>query len=153
MRDFDDEMQTFKALPFRDKLSVSWCLARGRAPADREMAVASVELAESYRRNSRLPVAVLRWAPVVIVVAGLLGVLLNVVDGVQLGLVVYILMILVGIANFAFNPLTRPQNMARSLEEARLIASAGASPGLPEGREYVDDIRRADADRLSEFDR
>jgi len=151
MWDLDDEMQAFKALSYRDKLRVSRCLAKGRAPDDQQMGVAAVELAESYQRKSRAQVAILRWAPVVIVGVGVLGVALNAIDGVKVGLIVYALMILVGITNFVFNPLTRPQNMARSLKASRLIASAGVAPYLPNGADYVEDIRRADAERLSQF--
>jgi hypothetical protein len=35
---------------------------------------------------------------------------------------------------------------------SRLVASAGSAPYLDEGAKYVDDIRRADAERLSQFD-
>lgn len=120
----DDEMPVFKALPYRDKLRVSRCLAQGHAPGSRQMATAAVELAESYGRQSRAKVALLRWSPLILIVIGGVGATFNAIDGDRLGLFVYVLMILVSIWNLMFEPATRPENMARSLEASRRIAAA-----------------------------
>lgn len=148
----DDEMQTFKALPYRDKLRVSRHLARGQAPGDPRMAAAAVELAESYQRQERLLVMFLRWSPLILLVIGGVGAVFDAIDGDQFGLILYALIALGGIWDLMFNPLTRPKNMARSLEASRRISSAGCAPYLEEGAKYVEGIRRADAERLSRWD-
>lgn len=152
MWDTDEEMQAFKALPYRDKLRVGRCLARGQAPADRHLAAAAVELAESYQRKSRGYLALLRWFPVFLMVIGGLGVALNATGGDPLGLVIYALYLPMGFAYLACSPVTRPKNMARALEASRLVSSAGIAPYLKDGAEYVEDIRRADAERLSQLE-
>lgn len=152
MWDLGDQTQVFKALPYRDKLRVSRRLARGQAPADPHMATAAIELAESYQRKSRSYVALMRWSPAILIVIGGLNLALDVTGGDQLGLIVSVLYVLMGIVYLMFNPVTRPKNMDRALETSRLIATAGSAPYLKDGPEYVEDVRRADAERLSRLD-
>lgn len=124
MWNVDDEMQTFKALSYRDKVRVGRCLARGVAPDDPQQVVAGIELAESYQRNSRILVVVMRWLPAIMIILGGIGVVFNTLDEDYLGAVLYVLFALIGLAHYMINPVTRPKNMARSLEASRGIAAA-----------------------------
>lgn len=152
MWDVDDEMRVFKALSYRDKVRVGRCLARGEAPDDPQRAAAAVELAESYQRQSRTLMAVMRWLPAVMIIVGGVGVVLDALDEDYLGSSLYVLFALIGVTHFMINPATRPKNRARSLEASRRVASAGSAPYLEDGAEYVEDIRRADVERLSRLD-
>jgi hypothetical protein len=171
----DDEMQTFSALPYRDKWRVSRCLVRGEAPRDPRKAAAAVELAESYQRQRRRNGAFLSWLPVALIILSGCFAVIDAVEGDLLGVITFALIVLGSIGQLMFNPITRPKNMARALEASRRIAAAGAyleqedrstaawqaqwrkalegsagvAPKLGEGSEYVEDIRRADAERLS----
>jgi hypothetical protein len=147
----DDEMQTFNALSYWDKVRVGRCLARGEAPDDPHRAAAA-ELAESYQRQSRTLMAVMRWLPAAIVIAGGVGLVLNALAEDYLGSILYVLFALIGVTHFMINPATRPKNRVRSLEASRLVASAGSAPYLEDGVEYVESIRRADVQRLSRLD-
>lgn len=122
----DDEMQVFKALPYRDKVRVSRFLVRGVAPDDPKQVVAAVELAENYQRKNQILLASMRWLPAIIVVVGVVGVVLHAMEGDYLGSIFYVLFALIGAVHFLINPATRPKNMARSLEASRLISSAGS---------------------------
>jgi hypothetical protein len=68
------------------------------------MAVAAVELAESYQRQGRVVTALNGDVLVVIVMA---------------------LVMLINIAHLTLNPITRPQNVAHSLEASRRVSAAG----------------------------
>jgi hypothetical protein len=121
----DEEMQTFNELPYRDKWRVSRCLVRGEAPRDPRKAAAAVELAESYQRQRRRDGAFLFWLPVALIVgAGCLAVL-DAVEGDLLRVITFALVVLSGIEQLMFNPITRPKNMARALEASRRIVASG----------------------------
>jgi hypothetical protein len=151
----DEQMQTFKALSYGDKLRVSRSVTRGEAPANPRMAAAAVELAESCQRQSWGYTGVMRWGPIVLlVIAGCNGVL-DATDGNALGLILNVLIAVISVLNFLLSPATRPKNMAQALEASRrvvLAESAGLAPNLKEGVEYVEDLRRADAERLSQLE-
>lgn len=78
---------------------------------------------------------------------------LNSLEGDSLGVILYVLSALIGLTHLMINPATRPKNMAKALHRSRLVASAGIAPYLKDGVEYVDQIRLADAARLSQLDR
>lgn len=128
MWEVDDEMQVFKALPYRDKVRVSRCLARGEAPDDPQRATAAVELAESYQRKSPSLMTLMRWLPAIMIIFGGIGLVLDALEGDYLGSILYALFALIAAIHFMINPATRPKNMARALEGSRLIASAGSAP-------------------------
>lgn len=122
----DDQMPTFKALSYWDKLRVGRRVTKGEAPDDPLMASAAVELAESYKHGGRVPVISSRWGPaIMIVLFGCLFVL-DVIDRDQLGQILNALIILLFIPHLFFNPGTRPKNMARSLEASSRIAAAAS---------------------------
>lgn len=152
MWDSDDEMQVFQGLSYWDKVRVGRCLAKGEAPDDPRRAAAAVELAESYQRQNRTLTGVMRWLPAVIIIVGGVGVVLDALDEDYLGSILYVLLALIGITHFMINPATRPKNRIRSLEKSRLVASAGSAPYLEDGAKYVENLRRVDAARLSQFD-
>jgi hypothetical protein len=64
----DQQMETFRALPFRDQWRVRGYLVHGEASDDPRMAAATVELAESYERHKRLYMGVMRWLPLLMLV-------------------------------------------------------------------------------------
>lgn len=115
----DKGMQSFNALPFRDKWRVRGFLARGEAPNDPCMATAAVELAESYPRQA---MAWMRWLPIyILLIIGYLA-LPRAIDGDLAMAILYTVVALISIVQFVFSPLTRPKNMARSLKASRRIA-------------------------------
>ncbi|HYH53602.1 MAG TPA: hypothetical protein VD761_05680 [Solirubrobacterales bacterium] len=119
----DDEMQTFKALSYRDKVRVSSRLARGRAPADPLLATAAVELAESYQRQERLLVVAMRWLPVLVFPVFALAAVFTAIDG-EWRAILYGLVAVGNLAQLAINPVTRPKNMARALEASRRVTAS-----------------------------
>lgn len=121
----DDQMPTFKALSYRDRLRVSRCVARGEAPRDPRIALAAVELAESYQRREQLELTFMRWGPSVLILFVTLGAVSNAVDGDTLGLILCTLTALITVLQLMCDPGARPKNMARSLEASRQIAAAG----------------------------
>jgi hypothetical protein len=115
----DEHMEEFRALALRDKLRVCWGLARGRAPDDPGMALAAVELAESYERQSRFYVWVMRWMPLFMVVVFGYVTASHLAYGDQTLLLPYSIMVFIAIGNLLINPLAWPKNMARALEGSR----------------------------------
>jgi hypothetical protein len=118
----DDEMQVFRALPYRQKLRVGRCLARGEAPTDPQMAAAAVELAASYQRQDRLDAVAYRWAPLILLVCAACLAISAIDRGDELSLIINTLVVLTSVMHFAVSPATRPKNMARALEASRRIA-------------------------------
>lgn len=118
----NDEMQAFRALPYRQKLRVGRSLARGEAPTDPQLAAAAVELAESYERQDRLSAVAYRWAPLLILVFAAPLAISGIDRGDELGLIINALIVLTSAMHFALSPATRPKNMARGLEASRRIA-------------------------------
>jgi hypothetical protein len=101
-----EQAEAFKALSYGDKWRVTRCLTRGEAPRDPRMAPAAVELAESYQRLSPFYLALLRWAPVLIIVGAGSIALAAAVEGDQV-------------------KATRPKNVARSLEASKRVVASG----------------------------
>jgi hypothetical protein len=120
-------MRTFKTLSFRDKLRVARYLVRGEAPVDQKLAVAAIELAESYRRQGRVYATVTRWMPwVMLVVFG--GIAIPAAFQGDVGMTIaYMLLILVCVGDLIFNPVLRPKNVARSLEASRRAVAPTAT--------------------------
>jgi hypothetical protein len=119
-------MQTFNALSYGDKWRVSRCLARGEAPRDPRMAVAAVELAEDYQRQSRAFRGLARWLPVILVVVATCITVSSAIEGDHLTLILNVLLALGGVGQLLFNPAARPKNTARSLEASRRVVEAQA---------------------------
>lgn len=123
----DAGLEKFQALPFRDKWRVNRSLARGEAPRDPRMAAAAVELAEWHQRKSRHHRAWMRWAPFVLLILAAYPMISDAVGGDMVAAAVAAAAVL-GIAfDQAFNPATRPKNMARSLEASRRVAVIAAA--------------------------
>lgn len=121
----DKEMQTFNALPFRDKWRVRGFLARGEAPGDPRLATAAVELAESYPRQGRLSMAWMRWMPVFFLVVIGFSAIPRAIDGDLEMAILYAVVVLVSIGHLIFSPVARPKKMTRALEASRQIAGSG----------------------------
>jgi C4-dicarboxylate transporter len=119
---WDDQMQTFKALSYGDKLRVSRCLVRGVAPNDPRMAAAAIELAESYERQTPAYTALMRWFPLIVVVGNGYLALPDVMDGDQAMAIFYALVVLLSVEYLMFSPAMRPKNRARSLEASRRLS-------------------------------
>jgi hypothetical protein len=116
--------QIFSALPYGDKVRVTRCLARGKAPDDPRLAAAAVELAESYRHQGRAQAAFIRWAPVLIAVI-LSALTVPAAIGGDLPMAIaFFLVALCSIAYIVFDPAAQPKNVARSLEASRQVAAA-----------------------------
>src|SRR4051812_8161662 len=120
----DEDMQVFRALPYRKKLRVSRCPIRGEAPADPRLAVAAVELAGKYQRQSASTTAFMRWAPAFIILSSAILMISAIDRGDNLLLIGSALVVLGHIAQYAFNPATRPKNTARALEASTRVAAA-----------------------------
>lgn len=117
-------MQTFQALSSLDKFRVSRFLTRGEAPDDPRMAVAAVELAESFQRQSWIYAALMRWSPVLSFVVLTYLTTPAAVGGDGGMAILYALLVLVGIGNLMFNPAIRPKNVGRSLEASRRVVAS-----------------------------
>lgn len=119
-------MQTFQALSYSDKWRVRGFLVRGEAPPDRQTAAAAAELAESYQRQGRTFMKLMRWLSATGVVVFGAAAIFMAIDGDALKAILYALLALTNVAHLMYNPAVRPQNVARSLEASRqVIASDG----------------------------
>jgi hypothetical protein len=118
-------MQTFNAMPIRDKWRVRGFLARGEAPSEPHTATAAVELAESYSRQGRLSMAWMRWFPAFFLVVIGLSAIPRAIEGELAMAILYAVVVLVSIGHLIFAPVTRPKKMARSLEASRRVAGSG----------------------------
>src|SRR3954453_17556870 len=119
----DEDMQVFRALPYRKKLRVSRCLIRGEAPTDPGLAVAAVELAGKYERQSASTTAFMRWAPAFIVLSTAILMISAIDSGDNMLLNGSSLVVLALIAQYAFKPETRPKTPARALEASKRVAA------------------------------
>jgi hypothetical protein len=89
------------------------------------MAAAAVELAESYQRRGQVATTLARWLPIAVVIgAGAAGVL-NAANGEASLAIVMALVVLVNVGHLTLNPMTRPKNVARSLEASRRVSTVG----------------------------
>jgi hypothetical protein len=119
----EQKLQIFNALSYGDKVRVARCLARGKAPNDPRLAAAAVELAESYRHQSRAQAAFMRWAPVVTaVILSALTLPAAIAGDLPMAIALF-LVALCGIAYIVFDPAARPKNVARSLDASRQVAA------------------------------
>jgi|GEM_PF-2969727 len=125
----EENMETFRALSFGEKWSIRGYVARGSAPSNPRLARAAIELAESYQRQRLY--AGMRWLPGVMIAIGLAGLLLNALDGDQIGTILNVLIIVVAVAQYILNPATKPKNVARSVEASRQIIGGGDPPAAP----------------------
>lgn len=120
-----NDKPTFRALPYRDKWRVTRLVAKGEAPQDARMAAAAVELAEGCQSRGR-EVPLHRGLAIVLILGGLALAVLAAADGDALVMSAMGLLVLSNVAQFAFNPMTRPKNVARSLEASRRVSAAGS---------------------------
>jgi len=98
------------------------------------MAAAAIELAESYQRRGG-EASLHRGLAILLIFIGLSLAVLAASKGDTLLLVAMLLVVLSNVAQFAFNPMTRPKNVARSLEASRrLVGPAMPEEGLPRTR-------------------
>lgn len=118
------EMKTFRNLSYGEKWRVARFLTRGKAPSDPRMALAAVELAESYQRQGRAYTALIRWLPAAMVVVFGFIAIPAAADGEAVMAVLYTMIILLGIGDVIFNPVVRPRNAARSLCASKQIVAS-----------------------------
>lgn len=116
--------QIFSALSYGDKVRVTRCLARGKAPDDPRLAAAAVELAESYRHQGWVQAAFMRWTPVVTAIILSVLTIPAAIGGDLPMAVAFFLVALCSIAYMVFDPAAKPKNVARSLEASRQVAAA-----------------------------
>lgn len=119
-------MRTFQALSYGEKWRVTRLVAKGEAPHDPRMAAAAVELAESYQRRGRVAPTLLRWLAIAVILGGVAVAILSAANGDALLTITMALVVLTNVAHLAFNPMIRPQNVARSLEASRRVSVAGS---------------------------
>lgn len=118
-------MQAFQALSYGDKWRVTRFLANGEAPQDPRMAAAAVVLAESYQHRGPAVTTLARWLPIAVVIGGGAAAILSAASGDAAAAILLALVVLVNIAHLTFSPMTRPQNVTRSLEASRQVSAAG----------------------------
>ena len=121
-----DDMRTFRALSYGEKWRVTRLVAKGEAPHDPRMASAAVELAESYQRRGRVAPTLLHLLAIAVILGGVAAAILSAVNGDALLTITMALVVLTNVAHLAFNPVIRPQNVARSLEASRRVSVAGS---------------------------
>lgn len=117
-------MQTFNALSYGDKWRVSGYLRRGEAPRDARMAVAAVELGESYQRRGRVYTTAIRWWPVVAIVIFGFTAIPAVAEANTLQAILFAVLVLATLGQLAVDPAMRPKNIARSLEASRRVLAS-----------------------------
>ncbi len=120
-----DHTPTFRALSYREKWRVNRLVVRGEAPQDPRMAAAAVELAEQcQRRESEVPLH--RGLAIVVILGSLVLAVWAAADGDAFLMGTMALLALTSVARFAFSPMTRPKNVARSLEVSRRVLAIGS---------------------------
>jgi L-lactate permease len=124
-----DYMQAFRALSYGDRWRVTRLVAKGEAPHDPRMAVAAVELAESYQRKGRVTPALVRGLAIAVVLVGVAVAVLSAANGDALPTITMAVVVLTNVMHLAFNPKIRPENVARSLEASRQVSAAGRLNG------------------------
>lgn len=115
------DVPKFRALSTLDQLRVCRFLTRGSAPKDPRLAAIVVEVAESYQRQSRFYVELIRWVPLIVVISLAFTVLPGAVDGDVEMVILCLVVVLGGVGQFVLNPATRPKNMARALRASRQV--------------------------------
>lgn len=117
-------MRTYKALSYGEKRRVTRLVAKGDAPHDPRLAAAAVELAERCQRKGH-EATLHRGLAVALILVGVALAVLAAAKGDVLLMGAMALLAVSNVAQFAFNPMTRPQNVARSLEASRRVSGAG----------------------------
>jgi predicted anti-sigma-YlaC factor YlaD len=118
-----DDMGTFQALSYGEKWRVNRLVSKGESPQDPRMAIAAVELAEKcQRRRSEVPLH--RGLAIALILVGLAFAALAATQGDALMVGAMALLVLSNVAQFAFNPMTRPKNVTRSLEASKRVSAA-----------------------------
>jgi hypothetical protein len=120
------DIRKFQALSYGERWRVTRLVAKGEAPQDPRMAAAAVELAERYQRRGRGEASLHRGLAIVLILVGLALAVLAAANGDTLMVSAMALLVLSNVAQFAFNPMTRPKNVARSLEASRRVSAAGS---------------------------
>jgi hypothetical protein len=123
-----EQMETFRALSYGEKWRLRGFVFRGEAPGDSRLAAASAELAEGYLRQNQPLQGVSRWFPAVLAVVFGLFALLKAIEGEMLGAALYVLIALGNLAQYTFNPATRPKRVARSLAASEQVLAASGEP-------------------------
>lgn len=124
-------METLGALSYGERWRLRGFVLRGEAPDDPRLAAATAELAEGYQRQDRRLRGVGRWLPAVLGVAFGLLVLTAAIKGEAVSAVLYTLIGLGNLAQYAFNPAARPKRVARSLAASKEVLAATAGEALP----------------------
>jgi hypothetical protein len=117
----NQEGEEFRALSYGDKWRLSRCLARGETLRDPRLASAAIELGESYERRGRDYKALIRWAPIFLLVLNGCLLVSAVIEGDQWRLIMSALIVLGSAVDLVFSPVYRPKNMARSVDAARQL--------------------------------
>jgi hypothetical protein len=120
----DEQMETFRELPFREQWRVRGYLVRGEAFDDPRMAAATVELAESYERHKRLYMGVMRWLPLLMLVLIGYPALREAIEGNVAMAIVFALIVLFSVGQLLLSPTMRPKKMVRSLKASRRIVAS-----------------------------
>ncbi len=93
------------------------------------MAVAAVELAESYHCRGRAYKAFVRWVPVITAVWIFTRTIPGAIEG-GVGDAILVAVVILGAAgHLVLNPAMRPRNVARSLDASRRVASLAGGQG------------------------
>jgi hypothetical protein len=88
------------------------------------MAAAAVELAESCQNSGEMSLH--RGVAIVLILVSLALAILAAADGDALMMGTTALLALTSVTRFAFSPMTRPKNVARSLEASRRLSAGGS---------------------------
>ena len=118
-----------------DKWRLRGIVLRGEAPGDPRLAADAVDLAKRYQRQIKRNLGVTRWFPGALGIAFGLLAFLHGLQGDVVSAVLYTLIALGNFAHYAFNPATRPKNVARSLAASEAVLAAG---GETAGRPSLD---------------
>jgi predicted nucleic acid-binding Zn ribbon protein len=126
-------MRTFQALSYGEKWRVTRLVAKGEAPRDPRMAAATVELAERFQRRERGEATLYRFLAIALILVGVALAILAAAEGDALLMSAMALIALTNVAHLAFNPLLRPENVARSLEASPSASGSSdcAAPWSP----------------------
>lgn len=118
-------MGKFRTLSYGEKWRVNRLVAKGEAPQDPRMAAAAVELAEKCQRGEREG-SLHRGLAIVLILVGLALAVLAAAHGDALVVSAMALLVVSGVAQFVFDPMTRPKNVARSLEASKRVSAVGS---------------------------
>lgn len=119
------KLSTYRELSISERLRVARHLTKGEAPKDPYMAVAAVELAESYRAHGRVHMTLVRWLPVFsVVVFGAISIPAAIAGSVGMTVMAGLLA-LGAFGHLVFNPAVRPKHAAQALEASKQVVPSG----------------------------